>query len=91
MEGFIAVAGFWTFMLAIVLRRPLSEVISKSRVNNEEVTMLKAQVQQLQNSLDAVNREMFELKETNEFTQKLLNDRSSTLKIGTDRITTSNR
>jgi hypothetical protein len=80
MEGFIAVVGFWTFMLAIVLRKPITEVMMRSRVNNQEVTLLKAQIEQMQNALDSMNREVLELKETSDFQQKLLTDRARAAK-----------
>jgi hypothetical protein len=77
MEGFIAVLGFWLSIIVFILRRPITELIlakKKTLVESDsvQVTQLETRIHLLEEQLYAVNREMHELREANEFTTKLL-------------------
>ena len=77
MEGVIAVLGFWSSIIVFILRRPLSELIlakKKTMVEADSVSvaMLETRIHVLEEQLNSVNREMHELRESNEFTTKLL-------------------
>jgi hypothetical protein len=77
MEGTIAVLGFWLSIIVFILRRPLTELIlakKKTLVESDsvQVTQLETRIHLLEEQLHAVNREMHELRESNEFTTKLL-------------------
>jgi hypothetical protein len=77
MEGIIAVLGFWLSIIVFILRRPLTELIlakKKTLVESDsvQVTQLETRIHLLEEQLYAVNREMHELRESNEFTTKLL-------------------
>lgn len=78
MEGFIAVAGFWTFLIICALRKPIAEVIAARAIpkhgpaETKEIAAMRAQIASLESQLSSVQTEMLEVRDSHEFMNKLL-------------------
>lgn len=75
MASVLAVCGFWLFLIVFVLRRPLRELIAArpSAADSGQIQSLKAQIARLETHVGVLDRELSEVKESNEFAMKLLN------------------
>jgi hypothetical protein len=67
--GFLAVFGFWTFMILLLFRRRWS-----SPVPPAELTELRERVRQLEHQLGAVQGQLHELADGHDYTLKLLKE-----------------
>lgn len=78
MEGIIAVAGFWTVILALVLKRPINDLVQAfitqrmSPANKLEVEQLKTKIAELENQVSSMTMQMIEMKDSHDFALKLL-------------------
>jgi uncharacterized protein YndB with AHSA1/START domain/predicted nucleic acid-binding Zn-ribbon protein len=74
MTDIIAVLGFFTFWIAVIMRKPLMAYIEQSKVAHKDVTALSERVQQLEGSIVTMGKDIQEVKDTSEFAHKLLID-----------------
>src|SRR5690242_7850179 len=76
MEGFIAVLGFWVFMIALVVKKPIAQYIElkRSKGTDNETKALSERVQQLESAVVTMVKDIQEVKDTSEFAHKLLID-----------------
>lgn len=75
MEGMIAIIGFWVFVIALVMKKPLMAYLDKDKSRtqlSQEVNELSQRVQQLESLLSTSANQFLELKESTENTQRLL-------------------
>ena len=69
MTGFIAVLGFWVFMIAGVLRFG-----QKRKVDTRELEQLRGRIQQLEHQLGSLETQLVRLADGHDFTLKLLKE-----------------
>ena len=81
--GIVAVGGFWAFGIAMALKKPLTRLIERRKTKDEDVKRLNEKIEHLESMLSTVHQEMLEMKESNEFSQKLLTG-GEVLKIKTE-------
>ena len=80
MEGIIAVTGFWAVILAMVLKKPINEVVQAYIQNRMqpatklEIDQLKTKIADLENEVSAMTMQMIEMKDSHDFALKLLSD-----------------
>ncbi len=79
MVDILAVGGFWLVILCAVLRRPIMMLVEKSSVQNADVKALNDRINNLESLVltisqenNTLNKEISELKESAEFSYKLL-------------------
>lgn len=78
MEGILAVGGFWIFMIALVLKKPLSTLIEKSKLSpdalelTDRVQRLEALVSKMSMEQNQMHSEIAGLREEAEFSMKLI-------------------
>jgi hypothetical protein len=80
MEGIIAVAGFWAVVLAIVLKRPINDLVQAfishrmQPAAKVEIEQLRSKVADLENQVSGMTMQLIEMKESHDFSLKLLSD-----------------
>jgi hypothetical protein len=78
MTGFIAVFGWWLFLIVLILRKPITQLISTftekrlSVSNSEYVRRLEARIALLEEHVSMMGKEISEVKESSDFANKLL-------------------
>lgn len=90
MVDILAVGGFWLVILCAVLRRPIMMLVEKSSVQNADVKALNDRINSLESLVlsisqenSTLNKEISELKESAEFSYKLL-DQQQGKSVGTN-------
>ncbi len=85
-EGILAIGGFWLIILVLVLKKPISSLIERSKVQDAEVAALGERIKNLEGMLAAVtedcnrvNLELGELKQSADFSHKLLSEHQRSL------------
>ncbi|MBA3858178.1 MAG: hypothetical protein C0507_14835 [Cyanobacteria bacterium PR.3.49] len=76
MEGILAVGGFWLFLIALVMKKPLITYLEnkKSKGVQEADSKLMERVHALEGSMVTVGKDIQEMKDTSEFAHKLMID-----------------
>jgi uncharacterized protein YndB with AHSA1/START domain len=75
MEGVLAILGFWIFMIAIVVKKPLMAYLEKSKEASKDLNSpLADRVNQLESAVVTMGKDIQEVKDTSEFAHKLLID-----------------
>ncbi len=81
MEGFVAIVGFWTFAILCLLR--FTGVIKPSsnraiQMQDGEIQHLKMRIAELETQLGSVQHSVLEIKDGQDFLNKLLVDKDKT-------------
>lgn len=80
MEGIIAVTGFWAVVLALVLKRPINDVVQAfishrmQPATKLEIEQLKTKIADLENQVSGMTMQMIDMKDSHDFALKLLSD-----------------
>lgn len=80
MEGILAVGGFWAVLLAIVLKRPINDLVQAfithrlQPADKLEIEQLKTKIAELENQVSGMTMQMIEMKDSHDFALKLLAD-----------------
>lgn len=80
MEGIIAVSGFWAVLLALVLKRPINDLVQAfithrlQPSNKPEIEQLKSKIAELELQVSGMTMQMIEMKDSHDFALKLLAD-----------------
>ncbi len=80
MEGIIAVGGFWAVILALVLKRPINDLVQAfvthrmQPAKTHEIEELKSKVAELENQISGMTMQMIEMRDSHDFAFKLLAD-----------------
>lgn len=76
MEGILAVGGFWLFLIAIVMKKPLMAYIENRKGKGESAieANLLDRVSALEGSMVTMGKDIQEMKDTSEFAHKLMID-----------------
>ena len=86
MEGIIAVTGFWAFVLALVLKKPINDIVQAfishrmQPATKLEIEQLKTKISDLENQLSGMTMQMIDMKDSHDFALKLLSDQEKTKK-----------
>lgn len=73
MTDILAVGGFWLCMIALILKRPLTTVIMRNQAQeSKDVKALKARLSEIESVMATMNKDVFEMKESSDFANKLL-------------------
>lgn len=80
MEGTIAVLGFWIFVIAMVLKKPLMVYLEQrgkpsgqpGKLESPELNLLTERVSQLEGMISTLSNQMHEMKESTEYSQRML-------------------
>ncbi|MBX9573473.1 MAG: SRPBCC family protein [Candidatus Obscuribacterales bacterium] len=85
-EGILAIGGFWLVILVLVLKKPISTLLEQSKVRQAEIAALNDRIQKMEGLLasvtedcNRVNHELGELKQTADFSHKLLREHQRSL------------
>lgn len=79
-EGIIAVTGFWAVVLALVLKKPINEIVQAfithrmQPATKLEIEQLKTKIADLENQVSGMTMQMIEMKDSHDFALKLLSD-----------------
>jgi hypothetical protein len=79
-EGIIAVTGFWAVLLALVLKRPINDLVQAiithrlQPSSKPEIEQLKAKISELEMQVSGMTMQMIEMKDSHDFALKLLAD-----------------
>jgi hypothetical protein len=79
-EGILAVGGFWAVLLAIVLKRPINDLVQAfithrlQPADKLEIEQLKTKIAELENQVSGMTMQMIEMKDSHDFALKLLAD-----------------
>lgn len=79
-EGIIAVTGFWAVVLALVLKRPINDIVQAfithrmQPATKLEIEQLKTKIADLENQVSGMTMQMIEMKDSHDFALKLLSD-----------------
>lgn len=79
-EGIIAVTGFWAVILALVLKRPINDIVQAfithrmQPATKLEIEQLKTKIADLENQVSGMTMQMIEMKDSHDFALKLLSD-----------------
>lgn len=77
LTGILAIGGFWLVILAAILKGPITKLLeNKIPQDSAEVKALNERITHLEAMVASMSKEMLELKDTTEFSQKLLTDSS---------------
>lgn len=63
MSGVLAICGFWLFMIAIVMKKPLMAYIEKSKARGASNEQVMQRLQQLENISSAMAKDLLEVKQ----------------------------
>ena len=80
MEGIIAVSGFWAVLLALVLKRPINDLVQAfithrlQPSSKPEIEQLKSKIAELELQVSGMTMQMIEMKDSHDFALKLLAD-----------------
>lgn len=76
MEGILAVGGFWLFLIALVMKKPIMTYLEnkKSRGVEETDSRMMERVNALEGSMVTMGKDIQEMKDTSEFAHKLMID-----------------
>ncbi len=80
MEGIIATIGFWAVVLALVLKRPINDIVQAfiahrmQPATKIEIEQLKSKIVDLENQVSSMTMQMIEMKDSHDFALKLLSD-----------------
>lgn len=78
LEGIIAISGFWLFLILLVFRGAIKERLIKAegpllpQANKGELAEMKARLLTLEARVTAMNHEILELQEGQDFDRRLL-------------------
>jgi hypothetical protein len=79
-EGIIAVTGFWAVVLAVVLKRPINDIVQAfishrmQPATKIEIEQLKSKIVDLENQVSSMTMQMIDMKDSHDFALKLLSD-----------------
>ena len=84
--GILAVGGFWLVILVIILKKPITTLVEQSKVRQAEIAALNERIQKMEGLLasvtedcNRVNIELGELKQTSDFSHRLLREHQRNL------------
>ena len=86
MEGIIAVTGFWAVVLALVLKKPINDIVQAfishrmQPATKLEIEQLKTKIADLENQLSGMTMQMIDMKDSHDFALKLLADQEKSTK-----------
>lgn len=86
MEGIIAVTGFWAVVLALVLKKPINDIVQAfishrmQPATKLEIEQLKTKISDLENQLSGMTMQMIDMKDSHDFALKLLSDQEKATK-----------
>ena len=76
MEGILAVIGFWTFVIALVMKKPLMAYLERSKPGTDApppaVNTLTERVNALEGLVTTLTNQVVELKDNAEYSQRML-------------------
>ncbi len=78
MTGIIACLGFWSVILALVLKKPINDLCQAfiaqqmQPATKIEIEQLKSKIIDLENQVSSMTMQMIEMRDSHDFTLKLI-------------------